>query len=755
MKLKSCMSAPSDHQPDREALREQLIGLGGKSLRKSYYPQLQQQIDELKKAKQALEEKSDSLMRTLQALDTARQRAETSEQRFRSLFEEIIDGVVVIDPDTGRFVAVNRAFCQMLQYSENELLQMAIPDLHPPEELDRARGMVRQLSGIPVQVNDLPFKRKDGSIFYADIHGTMIDFGSLRCVLGVCRDVTGRKQTEEELRQLNRLYSVLSHVNQALVHSVSHQELLERVCNAAIEFGAFKLVWVGKIDPATHRIFPVASAGDDTGFLDKVKVYADDRPEGRGTVGLSIREQRTRVSNDFLNFPGSRPWREEAATAGLRSIISLPLRNGGKMYGALVVYAKELNFFQSKEVALLEEVATDISFALDHLDQETRRQHDESALKKAKEEAEAANRTKDQFIAVLSHELRTPLTPVLSIVSLLQSSEGISEEIKSAMETIRRNIELEARLIDDLLDVTRISRGTIELHREKVDVHACLTKTVAFCRNEIAEKHLNVSSNFDAENFHVLADSARLQQVFWNLIKNAVKFTPQEGRISIRTKNTGNQLQIEIADTGIGIEPDLLPRIFTPFEQGEKTWTRRFGGLGIGLSIAKAVVELHHGRITAASEGSNKGAVFTIELGVLSTSPAGPRATPPTPPVEEAQRKILLVEDHSDTLRILSLLLRKWGYLVTGADCVADALQWVEQETFDLLISDIGLPDGSGLEIMREIRKSRSLPGIALSGFGTEEDREQSRDAGFKFHLTKPVGIEKLRSAIDSVLVIS
>lgn len=750
------MGEPSDPNEEMNELRDQIIGLGTRSIRKSYYPQLQQQIDELKKAKAALEEKSDSLLRTLNDLDVARQRAEDNQRKFRTLFEEISDGVVVADLETQQFLNINPAFCQMLGYSETELLQLSIPDIHPPDELPRLMAEISKLHyGIPALIKNLRYQRKDGSVFYAEINATAIDLDNRRCSLGVYRDMTERKRAEDDLHRLNSLYAVLSHVNQAMVHADSHEELLKQVCEISTKYGAFKMTWVGKINLETQQIIPVAAAGTYRGFLDQVSVYADDRPEGRGTVGISVREGRTCVNNDFLGFPGTRPWREIATRFGFRAIVSLPIRNKGIIYGALVVYADELNFFQDKEVQLLEEVASAVSFALDHIDQEVQRQQNEVALKLAKETAETANRAKDQFIAVLSHELRTPLTPVLTAVTLLQSHEEASAEMREEMEIIRRNVELESKLIDDLLDVTRISRGIVELHREEVDVHASLMKTLEICQSEIAAKGIGVTLNLEARHHRVLADSARLQQVFWNLLKNAVKFTPPEGRISILTSNTRQRLKIEFTDTGIGIEPHVLPRIFNAFEQGEQTKTRRFGGLGLGLSIAKAVVELHHGRLTATSEGQNKGSVFTVELDPIATTPATPVAEVALEPPADGKRKILLVEDHADTQRILSRLLQKWGYHVQCSMSVAKALDLAAHESFDILVSDIGLPDGSGLEIMRQTKERYGLHGIALSGFGTDDDRRQSQDAGFDEHLTKPVGVESLRTAVERILALS
>ena len=380
----------------------------------------------------------------------------------------------------------------------------------------------------------------------------------------------------------------------------------------------------------------------------------------------------------------------------------------------------------------------------------TERKRTEETILNAKTEAETANRAKDQFIAVLSHELRTPLTPILLLSSAMEAEREVPNSIRTELGIIRRNAELEMKLVDDLLDVTRISRGMIQLHQEVVDAHGCLHNALEICQNEVDAKHLNVSLSLDAALSHVWADPVRLQQVFWNLVRNAVKFTPKDGQISIRSVNVDHRLNIEFSDTGIGIDPAVFPQIFNAFEQGEQSKTRHFGGLGLGLSIARAVMELHHGTLTAFSEGTGKGATFTVEIATVPDAKELPSA--PGPPMYgSGSLKILLVEDNADTLQILAKMLQKWGYMVRTADSVQSALEEAAKEPFDLLVSDIGLPDGSGLEIMKEMKKYNAVSGIAISGFGTEEDIRQSREAGFGEHLVKPVNTHILHEAVQQI----
>ncbi len=388
-----------------------------------------------------------------------------------------------------------------------------------------------------------------------------------------------------------------------------------------------------------------------------------------------------------------------------------------------------------------------------------------------------ANAAKDQFLATLSHELRTPLTPVLAVVSALEEDRRLPADARDRLATVRRNTELEARLIDDLLDLTRIERGKLNLHREVADVLPLLAHAVEACRTpETEDKGLRLVTELTADDHRVWADGSRLSQVFWNLLKNAVKFTPEGGVVRVRSRNEGETgspdrwLVVEVDDTGIGIDPELLPRIFDAFEQGQQKITRRYGGLGLGLAISRAIVELHGGTLTAESEGRGRGATFTVRL--PARLPAGAAAGVPAFDGEETMGgprlsrplHVLLVEDHADTADAMADLLRVAGHQVTVAGSVEEALAAAEAAAseaaaaeaaepanggpFDLVVSDLGLPDGNGCDLMRELAGRYGLRGIALSGYGMDDDVRQSLEAGFERHLTKPVDMRTLESAI-------
>jgi signal transduction histidine kinase/ActR/RegA family two-component response regulator len=372
------------------------------------------------------------------------------------------------------------------------------------------------------------------------------------------------------------------------------------------------------------------------------------------------------------------------------------------------------------------------------------------ALQEALAKAEAANAAKDQFLAVLSHELRTPLAPVLAAATTLLTDEHLPQAIRDSLEMIRRNVELEARLIDDLLDLTRIARGKMQLSFDVVDVNVLVTQTVEICRSDIYRKELDLSVRLDAAEHHTRADPARLQQVLWNILKNAVKFTPSKGRIEIASHNEADQLMIEISDTGIGIEPQHLRTIFNAFEQTSDDVTRRFGGLGLGLAISNALVQAHNGMLIANSGGKGKGATFCISLPVTAARAATSSASSERSSARSLQTlKLLLVEDHPDTAKVMARLLRNLGHEVTTAHTVAATLEAAQNQQFDLVLSDLGLPDGSGLELMRELGQRYGLRGVAISGYGMEEDLAQTERAGFFAHLTKPVNVHQVQAVLS------
>lgn len=367
----------------------------------------------------------------------------------------------------------------------------------------------------------------------------------------------------------------------------------------------------------------------------------------------------------------------------------------------------------------------------------------------ARQAAEEANRAKDRFLAMLSHELRTPLTPVLAGTRLLEQIPDLPEAARSGVLMIRRNIELEARLIDDLLDLTRVANGKLSLALETVDVHEVIESVLELFRSEIQIKQQDVHVDLRAKHHYVRGDRARLQQMLWNLVRNAAKFTPDGGHIYVRTRDERMRVEIEVEDTGIGIAPDEIGKLFHAFEQGSHNHTRQFGGLGLGLAVTRALTEAHGGSVSARSPGAHCGATFTIVLPTAAPGEGAATTAQLHSPHRAGMLKILLIEDHADTAEVMSQLMRAGGHEVVVAASVADALALTASMAFDLVVSDIGLPDGSGIDFIRAFRAQSAAPAIALTGFGTDDDVRRSVEAGFTAHLTKPVNFEQLERLIE------
>ena len=381
----------------------------------------------------------------------------------------------------------------------------------------------------------------------------------------------------------------------------------------------------------------------------------------------------------------------------------------------------------------------------------TEERHAKRLLQEAKETAEAASAAKDRFLAVLSHELRTPLTPVLMTVASLEHDEAVPEIVREDMAMIRRNVELETKLIDDLLDLSRITTGKLRLRLQTVDLCEAVRQVCGICRPQIQEKGIHLHCELGTSRALVSADPARLQQVLWNVIKNAAKFTPDGGEIHVSTRVDGSRHLVEVRDTGVGIAPETVPRVFDAFEQGEGV-TRQFGGLGLGLAITKAIVEMHGGSIKVESDGRDKGATFTIAIPALveSTEPE-PAERKKEGQWEPGNLRLLVVEDHADTAQTLVRILRSAGFSVAVANNVQSALKIAGSQPFDVLLSDIGLPDGTGYDLLRGVKKLGPVQAIAMSGFGMDEDLRKSREAGFSEHLVKPVHVPELMEAIRRI----
>jgi signal transduction histidine kinase/CheY-like chemotaxis protein len=490
-------------------------------------------------------------------------------------------------------------------------------------------------------------------------------------------------------------------------------------------------------------------------------------PAAESLAALVLECDRTAAIDDLAKRPDLAllgPGRDE-----FRSVLMTPLRaTGGESIGILAACSRAPTAWTEEQFQLLEWIATQCGLIVESLKWQ-------ADLRRRTEALQAAHRAKDEFLAMLSHELRTPLTPVLAAAHVWEDVPELPDDLRSDLGMIRRSVTVQSRLIDDLLDVTRVSRGKIDLAFAPVDVLTLVRESAAVVSADLLAKHQTLKLELDLPTgTRVAGDDARLQQIVWNLLKNAVKFGPEHSEIVLgarvvsppaeRRNDPTNppasaHVEITVTDRGIGISAADLQRIFTPFEQAA-THARQ-GGLGLGLSIAKVLAEMHGGSLTAASEGVGRGATFTVALPLAKAAqpvddtlspaldPPDPKPTFTAPSGNGTKARILLVEDHEDTARILRRFLEREGHPVVYAATHADALASAARDDVQLVLSDLGLPDGNGLDLFPRLRELRPrVRGICMSGFGMESDLAASRAAGFDEHLVKPIDIRRLRELL-------
>ncbi|MFL6263629.1 MAG: PAS domain S-box protein [Thermoanaerobaculia bacterium] len=664
-------------------------------------------------ALRAAHARREALLRERDLLAEAQMAAEAldrSEERFQAFLRNSPVASWMTDEE-GRVLFLSEPYTRIFGVRPEDAIGRSPFDLYPrafaQNFYDNIRAVV-ETGGTLETIEDAP--RPDGTLGHFLVFKFPVRDESGRLLVGgVAADITDMKRAEEALRESEERFRLATEAVNGMIYDWS-------LATGAVQRSQGLLPLLG--------YWPDEAAGQ----LDwwKARIHPEDVERVHREIWGAIESGRASFSSEYRALHRDGHW-IHAWDKGLivRDAEGRPVRVVGS--------------------------TIDISD----------RQRVQEELARAHREAQAANEAKDRFLATLSHELRTPLTPVLAVLSRLEADRGLGSHAED-LARIRRNVELEARLIDDLLDLTRIASGKLELHRREIDLRQVLEHALATIERELEGKGLCLEVDLAGEEHRLWADAPRLTQVFWNLLSNAVKFTPPGGVIRLRSavQPRARELAVEVRDTGIGIETDVLPRIFEAFEQTDRRITRKFGGLGLGLAVSRAIIDLHGGRLTAVSEGRGRGAVFTVhlplggvqeELDETGVWPSRPSAVSVKP---DRELRILLVEDHEDTARAMADLLDLMGHEVTVAGSVAAALAAAEAtqgREIDLVVSDLGLPDGSGQELMRELIRLYGWKGIALSGYGMEEDVRRSREAGFARHLTKPVDLETLRVAIRQI----
>ena len=569
------------------------------------------------------------------------------------------------------------------------------------------------------------------------------DDGRVRGFVAHVSDISDLKRAEMEREQLRRHADELARVARRLTESLDTSEVAERIADSILPLFQAQSSVVRLLQP-DGSLACVAIAGK---WLENFKPgYL--LPPGVGLVGRAVAERRALWTRDILNEPSvalTAEFRRGLAGAGHHAVLAAPLQVKGEIIGAISTAHSEIRTFSQSEIDLLQAFADQAALAMRNVQLFAREQA-------ARAEAEAANHAKDEFLALLAHELRNPLAPIVSAAGLLRRRGAPADVIEHSARVVERQAGNLARLLDDLLDLSRITRGRIELRAHTVSLADAIGSALEATRPLVDSRRHALAVALPPTPLHVEADPARLEQIIVNVVNNAAKYTPAGGKITVAAFAEGDEAVIRVQDTGIGIAGDMLARIFEPFVQGDRSLAHTSGGLGVGLTLVHRLVALHGGHVEAHSEGPGRGSEFTIRL-PLSRRPgshavvAGATAAP-CPPAS-----VLLIEDNADARQTLRVLLEQDGHRVDEVEDGARGLERAEASQPDIILVDIGLPVMDGYEIARRIRARRGAAPIlvAITGYGQVEDQRRSREAGFDAHLTKPVFPDHLAEVLATL----
>lgn len=708
----------------------------------------------------------------------------TADYPYRLMIDEMNQGAVSVSPDS-LILYSNRNFAGMLGLNGTNVIGTQFGDYVAPEmreqfakDLDQARSqgvrrdyLLTHQSGreVPVLISFAQLQPQTNSVSI------------------VVTDLTAQKELEEELRKAKtgleeqvaertkelreserRLFRILEHSAADLKAMRRLNEIgtrcardgddrngcLEEVLRVAIDISGADKGNIQLLDPASGLLHLTNDSGFERSFVD---FFSDGEQSAACNVAFETQQrvivEDVRQSAVFVGNPSL----EVMKRAGVRAVQSTPLiSSAGNTLGVISTHFTTTHRPTEQELRLMDLLARQ---AADYLERKRVEQEREELLAREHELrniAEEANRLKDEFLAIMSHELRNPLNVILGYAELLLRSDEIrsSTPLRRMADAVKRNAVAQSKLIRDLLDLSRLRSGKLELNREMVSPVVSIHNAIETVRLEAAEKNIRIDVEAPDEPVFVKADPVRLEQVIWNLLNNAVKFTPNDGRIVIKLKVEDGEIALTVKDNGQGIDSSFLPHIFEIFRQADSGANRSQSGLGIGLAVVQQLVELHGGSVTAHSDGAGEGASFVIRLprSVDNKSKAKPSVDLYLASLEGM--KVLVVDDSEDTAEMVCHLLQMGGANVTAVTSGFEALRVARENQFDVVLSDISMPGMDGFEFLGRLRTQpgyHDLPAIALTGFGRPEDVQRAHAEGFYAHLTKPFDIQALASLLQKM----
>jgi len=693
-----------------------------------------------------------------------------SEERYQKLVELSPDAIVV--HSGGEVIFINTAGVRLLGVTGPEqvvgrpVLEFVRADYHGVV-LERLQ---RMLAGEPTAPAEMMFVRPDGTEIAGEVMSAPVTYRGRLAVQVVARDITERKRAEEAMREADR--RALSEYERLLARITDLAQTFATARDLNTIFSALKNftlasvpgsgIFISLYDASRHVRAPVYawSEGEELDVSALPPMPMSDSPHSRAvSTGEII------ITDDFQSAMAGRPVFHVGLERDPRlpqSSLAVPMVEMGRVVGAVEVQSTEPGAYRQEHAAAMQMAANLAAVAVENV----RLLKDES---RARKEAEESNRLKDEFLATLSHELRTPLAAILGWSKLLRAGSLDASMAARALEAVERNAESQKQLIDDILDVSRIITGKLRLQVRPVSLVSILEGALDSVRPAADAKRITLRVTVTPRIGVVAGDPDRLRQAVWNMLTNAVKFTPEGGTVEVSVGLEGSSALIEVKDTGHGIDPAFLPFVFDRFRQADASTTRQKGGLGLGLAIVRHIVELHGGTVRAHSEGAGRGATFALTLPLKSLGNDGGEgeaqacsepltsgeALRECPPALDGLH-VLVVDDEEDTLELLRTVLEFCGARVTTARSAASALRAFGEESPDVLVSDIGMPDMDGYELIRRVRRLRPeeggrTPALALTAYAREEDRRRAIRAGFQSHLAKPAAPDELAEVVASL----
>ena len=693
---------------------------------------------------------------------------------------ESADDAIISKTLQGIITSWNAGAQRIFGYTADEIVGKPVLTLIPPELQGEEKVILAKLrAGERIEHYETVRVTKDGRRLNISLTVSPIKTpdGKVIGASKIVRDVTARKEAERRLQEQTEVVETINRLGRLLSAELDPQKLIQSVTDAATEltgaqFGAFFQNVYDK-EGESYMLYTLSGASREA--------FADfGMPHATELFGPTFRGDETVMIDDVKKDPrfGKTPPYFGLPPGHLQvtSYLAVPvISRQGEVIGGLFFGHENEGVFSDRHKQIVEGVAAQAAIAIDNArlyekSQRAIKEREELLIREqqARSQAEMASRAKDEFLGLLSHELRTPLNAILGWTRMLSTSQLEPKVMANALETIDRNAKLQSRLIEDMLDVSRIMSGKLRLDAQPADLTVVINAAVDTLRPAAEAKDIRIYVVLDFGSGTVLGDPVRLQQMVWNLLSNAIKFTPKGGSVRVSLERVNSHFEINVSDTGPGIPDDFLPYVFERFRQGDSSTTKKHGGLGLGLAIVRQLTELHGGSVEASNleEG---GAVFTLRLPVMISRPNQPASTQPKPTIDVIGSsvtfdcpedlegiRVLAIDDDSDSRVLIHAILDECGSVVKTCESSAEALACLEEFKPDVLISDVGMPEEDGYSLIRKVRaaekKGERVPAIALTAFARTEDRMKALSAGFNMHVPKPVEPAELMTVIASLI---